>query len=309
MSLYFESAWKGAGRNNGKFYGVPTGIYADMLYYNKDLFDAAGVPYPSGDWNKPITIEELADIAKKVTSGSGAEKVYGFGMIAGLAHLSAFMVGNGGFGMYYPNGKCAIGQPESLQVFKVFAQMAAVDQSMVNASALKVMGPPDLFMNGRLAMYVDGIWRLTQFNKITKFRPGLAAIPAKPGKAATISFLDQWLIMNGSRKKDGAWETVKALFSDEALAIIAKHQYQGFPISQKVFSETLGSFVQGRYETSDLESLKGAFDHLLSVDSSPKAIEYSARTTAEWDQMLLGTKSPEDAVAAIVKIVDDANSK
>ena len=44
-----------------------------MLYFNKDLFDKAGVPYPSAD----MTWDEYEELAKKMTSGEGSAKVYG----------------------------------------------------------------------------------------------------------------------------------------------------------------------------------------------------------------------------------------
>ena len=44
-----------------------------MLYYNKDLFDAAGVAYPSND----MTWDEYDALAAKMTSGEGSSKVYG----------------------------------------------------------------------------------------------------------------------------------------------------------------------------------------------------------------------------------------
>ena len=44
-----------------------------VVYYNKDLFDKAGVEYPSND----MTLEDYDALARKMTSGSGDTKVYG----------------------------------------------------------------------------------------------------------------------------------------------------------------------------------------------------------------------------------------
>ncbi|RAV20377.1 ABC transporter substrate-binding protein [Paenibacillus contaminans] len=58
---------------NGKTYGLPYRKSNWMLYYNKTLFDQAGVPYPKADmnWN------EFRELAKKMTKGEGANKTYG----------------------------------------------------------------------------------------------------------------------------------------------------------------------------------------------------------------------------------------
>ena len=58
---------------NGKTYSLPYRNDWYVLYYNKDLFDAAGVEYPSND----MTWEEYYDLAAKMTSGEGSSKVYG----------------------------------------------------------------------------------------------------------------------------------------------------------------------------------------------------------------------------------------
>lgn len=57
----------------GSIYALPFRSDIWVLYYNKDLFDAAGVAYPTND----ITWDQLDALAREMTSGSGNEKVYG----------------------------------------------------------------------------------------------------------------------------------------------------------------------------------------------------------------------------------------
>lgn len=57
----------------GSIYALPFRSDIWILYYNKDLFDAAGVAYPTND----ITWKEFDALAREMTSGSGNEKVYG----------------------------------------------------------------------------------------------------------------------------------------------------------------------------------------------------------------------------------------
>jgi multiple sugar transport system substrate-binding protein len=57
----------------GSIYALPFRSDIWILYYNKDLFDQAGVDYPTND----MTWEEFDQIAREMTSGSGADKVYG----------------------------------------------------------------------------------------------------------------------------------------------------------------------------------------------------------------------------------------
>ena len=59
--------------DDGNFYAVPFRSDFWVLFYNKDLFDAAGVPYPAND----LTMEDYDALARQMTSGEGDAKVYG----------------------------------------------------------------------------------------------------------------------------------------------------------------------------------------------------------------------------------------
>lgn len=57
----------------GKAYVLPYKTSSWAVYYNKDIFDQAGVAYPEGSW----TWEEYFETAGKLTQGEGANKIYG----------------------------------------------------------------------------------------------------------------------------------------------------------------------------------------------------------------------------------------
>lgn len=58
---------------DGSYYAVPFRSDFWVVYYNKALFDAAGVDYPTND----MTLDEYDALAREMTSGEGADKVYG----------------------------------------------------------------------------------------------------------------------------------------------------------------------------------------------------------------------------------------
>lgn len=62
---------------NGNYYGLPYRASVQMIFYNKDMFDEAGIAYPTDDW----TYSDFYNIAKKLTKGgknSGDRTIYGF---------------------------------------------------------------------------------------------------------------------------------------------------------------------------------------------------------------------------------------
>ena len=60
---------------DGKTYGMPAGFTTMVMYYNKDLFDEAGIPYPQDGW----TWDEFKDIAAKLSDPEN--KQYGIGLV------------------------------------------------------------------------------------------------------------------------------------------------------------------------------------------------------------------------------------
>ena len=60
-------------RIDGRIYMLPYRKSAWAVYYNKEIFDRAGVAYPAEDW----TWEDYTETARKLTSGTGKDKIYG----------------------------------------------------------------------------------------------------------------------------------------------------------------------------------------------------------------------------------------
>ena len=63
----------GAYNYDGVQYGLPTDLDLQLTWYNKDLFDAAGLSYPEAGWNW----DDYLDTAKALTQGEGVGKTYG----------------------------------------------------------------------------------------------------------------------------------------------------------------------------------------------------------------------------------------
>jgi ABC-type glycerol-3-phosphate transport system substrate-binding protein len=58
----------------GQLWGLPSEAMPEVIKYNKDLFDAAGMDYPAVDWST----DDFWATAKALTQGEGEEKQYGF---------------------------------------------------------------------------------------------------------------------------------------------------------------------------------------------------------------------------------------
>lgn len=88
----------------GNYYGVPVNIASLVLYYNKDIFDKAGVEYPSESW----TWDDLESAALKMTKDVNGEHQYGFGLATNnTIQMWPIMIWAGG-GDFIKDGKSVL---------------------------------------------------------------------------------------------------------------------------------------------------------------------------------------------------------
>ncbi len=82
-------------RWRGQLMCIPQNISSLVVYYNRDLFDAAGLEYPADDW----TWDEFLAAAQALTldlDGDGITDQYGLGTDASLYRVAPFIWQNGG---------------------------------------------------------------------------------------------------------------------------------------------------------------------------------------------------------------------
>ena len=61
-------------RQRNSLWGIPQGTWMNVMYYNKDIFDAAGMAYPQTGW----TLDDFLNTAQILTQGKGDDKQYGY---------------------------------------------------------------------------------------------------------------------------------------------------------------------------------------------------------------------------------------
>jgi multiple sugar transport system substrate-binding protein len=171
-------------RWDGKSYGVPMNFTTLLLYWNKDMFKAAGLDpeSPPKDW-----AEFQAD-AKKLTkdaNGDGKPEQYGLSIAdhATIAMWPILLWGNGG-GVVSDDGKKAmLDDPETVQAMDEWAALVRKDH--IAPIGLAGADADKLFQSKKAAMEIVGPWMTTGF-KDAGIDFGLAAPPAGPAGPVTL---------------------------------------------------------------------------------------------------------------------------
>ncbi len=98
------------GTRHGRVYGFPANIAVDALWFHKDLFAQAGVPYPKGPW----TWQEFLPLAKRMTVRDRRGRIMQFGLLYDWWQWPQFISQWGGH-LYTPDGtRSAIDSPEAI---------------------------------------------------------------------------------------------------------------------------------------------------------------------------------------------------
>lgn len=179
----FPEALSGLFTVEGKLYGVPKDYNTVGVYYNKALFDAAGVEYPANDW----TWDDLLAAAQKLTNAD--TKQYGIAATtSGQTCVNNFIMQNGGM-IASDEGDVTVNTPEVTEAIQFLHDMIFVHK--VSPTAMELTdNPADVsFLSGKLAMFFGGSWSVKDFYEVLGDNLGIAPMPQKKEAAIVISGL------------------------------------------------------------------------------------------------------------------------
>jgi len=250
---------------DGKTYGIPVYSYVSLLVYNKDLFDAAKVPYPPADYEDASwTYEKMIETARKLTKVSDKleESVYGldFGwseldmrpIYFGAKVYSDDTWKNGG----HPS-EVYFDKPEVAQAYQEMADMIYKDKVAVSPAFSKAVAGEggDPFATGKVGMAVGGAWLLAGAADFS-FKVGVAAIPkGKNDKVRDVLFVDPLFILKDSKHPKEALEWIKFQLKKETQEKAIELSGGTPPSNQQALDKYLSFFP-----TIDANDLKKVVD-------------------------------------------------
>jgi multiple sugar transport system substrate-binding protein len=204
--------WDGHVQGRGPLYAISHGFEPDnQLWYNKRLFDQAGVKYPSADI--PMSYDELLELAKQLTVRKrGKVQIYGFDAVWGSwdqLHLLNMLAQEG---LTFWNSDYTEADFTTPEVRKAIQWYIDWAQAHVGPSPLdpdpQWTGP--LFLADRLAMCHEGFWFegfLEQMDPHALEYAGFAPAPLWGSKRfdAALTGAGGW-IPTESKNKEGGWK-------------------------------------------------------------------------------------------------------
>ena len=201
---YPEDIW-GLYTYDDKYYAVPKDVDTIALWYNKTMFDEAGLAYPTADW----TWDDVSEAAKKLTKDDGSQ--YGLAVRndnnqAGYYNL---VYDNGGYIINEDKTKSGWDDPKTIEAMKTLEGWIK-DGVMPSIETMSENGEDVLFQSGKAAMVLQGSWMVAAYrdNEYTAANCDLVELPKMRKQAEELLYttdLDgQQLQMVSIQKKHGS---------------------------------------------------------------------------------------------------------
>jgi multiple sugar transport system substrate-binding protein len=209
---------------DGVQYGLPTKFSNVVMIYNKDLFDKAGVTYPTDEWNWE---DELA-AAQQIRSLG--EEYFGTYRPIQTWEFYKTVAQNGGSMMNEAQTEYTINSPENVAALQMMVDRVNKYNVTPNADQMGGMGDWDLFKSGRLGMIVTGIWAFADFTENCNFNWDIVVEPGIDQKA-THFFSDAIVVSESSDKKDAAMKFAAFISGSEEVAKIRLDANWDLPVA------------------------------------------------------------------------------
>ena len=261
---FYDNALE-ANKIGDDIYAVPLYMSPYLLYYNKDIFEKAGLD-PD---NPPTTYEEMleaAEVISKLKTDDG-NKIYPFGQTTASVPISGSsltaMVYN--FGGHILNDDGTLNQ-DTKELKETINMLEELDEKGYNPQNAKLKDLRNLFALGQLAMYYDQSWGFNGVRSINDKAVDFtaSAAPLKGGSGEGESIIQEQVFIlkdNGDERKEGTREFVEFLISKENLEDYMTNITPAFPVKKSMAD------MPGVVESPILQ---GAADSLKTAKATPQ---------------------------------------
>jgi len=285
---------------DGKLFALPNDTApVACIYYNKALFDKAGLSYPSDDWEWP----EFLACARKLTLRDEAGHVSQYGFIGWSWQSWVYSRGGRMVDTVQAPRRCVLNSPEAIAGLRFFFDLRLKHHVMPAPTELSAMGMQiiQMFSTGKVAMLNTGIWNANYFNKIKDFDWDIAMFPKYPGSdhSRFATGGSGWGILRTTRHPKEAWEVVKLMGGEEIQTRLAATG--NFQPAIMRLARDKDVWLRCPPKPANKRLLNEAVAYAIYDPFTYNWNEISQMVIQpEFDKVWLGRQSVEEAVARIV---------
>jgi len=205
----------------GELMCIPQNISSLVVYYNKDLFNQAGIPHPARGWTWNDFLSTAQALTKDLDN-DGANDQFGVGIEASLIRLAPFVwqAGGGIVDKETAPTTLILSTSEAVTAAEFFFGLQTNFHVVPNAEQEASEDSESRFINGRLAMFFNSRRGVPTYRESAAFDWDVAPLPQNEIQAS-ILHADAYCLPSASKNKDAAWAFIEYANSVEGQTIVA----------------------------------------------------------------------------------------
>ncbi|GHV13172.1 sugar ABC transporter substrate-binding protein [Spirochaetia bacterium] len=288
-------------RPNGKLEALPLLANCFVYLYNKELFDKAGVPYPTDDW----TWEDVARIAPRFVSGAGVNHTYF--MVNHWVNPNFATISMGGKPYTSDFKQVLLDSAEVGAGLDLFGNLVK-GGALPDAVAALTLPKEQLFVSGKAAVFPAGGFEIaTIVEEIGDSFQWGAVLPPKDTKGlnTNITYATGYAMNAAAKNKDAAWLFLKEVsFANDDIA--RQTMKVGMPANKKIADNDFARIAYG--PLTNAKYVEGLATSQLNLWGGALAAA-GDQWTQMWEAVTVEGLSAKDAQAKYFPLVQKAYSE
>lgn len=279
--------------HDGEWWALPYDFSAIGLYYNEELFDAAGVPYPQPG----STWDDIANMARRLTRVDG-ELTTQWGLTGLNWFFSQWAEGFiKSFGGSLFNESVTAPDVVNPGTVAAFEAVRRLTYELEAAAPVTTPNHGTLFAAGNAAMTLDGSWATTTHRIRNDFRFDVSALPHGSAGLTVSATGGGWAMAANTENPEAAWLLMKTLIEPETMRMLVVEPVRSLPPRIPLMAE----WSQQVAHAGAPGSARHLAEQILAYGRAiPKAgFSFSGILGSYRDQILSNQISPREAAERI----------
>ena len=302
-------------RWNGRLWGIPDTAAPDLVFYNLDMFDAAGVAYPDESW----TLDDMRQAAVRLTLDSGSRNpsdpqfdpgnIQQWGWNGGITNLWQRHLVLPFGGDFCANADCTLMDftaPETLAGVGWWTSLIQDDFAAPYDpySGEQTGVPGDPFQAGVAAMGMNGFFAVGQLNQAGSLRYDISQpFLDATGRRFTPLSTNGYLISAATQHPEQAWQLVQALVAVDFLEATWGEPGHSVPARRSAAPSALNPDHPPTNQAAILAAME--YGQVFRPHTA-SAFEAYARTADLFVLVMKGDLTVEEGLAQVEAIANDA---
>lgn len=287
---------------NGELWCIPQNISSLVVYYNRDLFDEAGIPYPEADWRWSDFLE-TARLLTSDNDGDDRPDFYGVGITPSVFRLAPFIWQNGGRLVDDRNNptRLTLDETASLDAFQWFVDLQEKEQVAPDAAAEAAEGSQSRFLNGTMGMILNSRRGVPTYRTIDTFEWDVAPLP-QGRRPAGILHSDGFCMASATENKNAAWKFIEFANSEIGQQIVVR---SGRTVPSLISVAESEAFLDTTLAPESSQVFIDVIPVLETVPTMSTWIAIEETVSKEIERAFYGEVSVYDAVLAAIERTRD----